>query len=637
MEEVSIAVNEDWKNEDGIGGVKKTWQIHNLGIFGLSSNQAHCEHYLSVTMVKFLEYLEKQLAVKGAIVATGSSGVGKSTTLVGYLNTANVARHGFLWIHADPVKFTIVLRKKNSTTEALSSFSASLPMLDQDSILAIRKLISEVGLSVDIIVLDGAVVGVRDFFPSLLCAAQNYCRLAIACASFQMYSYSSETIFQTMARGLFRRYTVDSWLEEDYRAAFKSIASWRAKLGCTDQVLLEKLFASLSGAARLNSTAPFPYTVEECLDSSSGEGILRQRFGLTEDEHLRVVNEVINSFLMPRFYYAGGNMRLMLADASAAKSFLENKFAESIHCASLLEIIMSEYVIKKLSKAVSIKFVEQAALTLPGNPSWQGWVFELRMLVLLRTTDELSLTRAANGERVSIPGRVVFDDFATNGFPESQAFLLLANKRLLPEKFNQATFDLVHVHSEMNIDFFQFTTAEKRHEYKMQYVAQALSVLGVAEGAGATVRFFVVIPHSCRDTFRVVFSDIQCSNMIRAYDSSWPQVGPTLRSTPSSSSQPTTAESAKLTVVADLVAKIEGVFTSTSALAYRPLLANTIVLRRNKKQQRLQDADDAEDEEVLGTFDKTCELLCDERSPSVVLAFKLSGTSRSCRRTCFGY
>jgi hypothetical protein len=160
-----------------------------------------------------------------------------------------------------------------------------------------------------------------------------------------------------------------------------------------------------------------------------------------------------------------------------------------------------------MSDRASLQFVTEARATLPNNPSWQGWVFELEVLVRLRRNKCLCVR--ANDEptaRKFSASYIVTYDFKTNASGEYwRNELARHNTICIPTQWNNAAFDFVHIAIDVDEDRYDVTffnaTIAATHRFDYQYVAQFLEVLfplppGVKKRPLFKVRvaFIVVVP-----------------------------------------------------------------------------------------------------------------------------------------------
>jgi hypothetical protein len=249
--------------------------------------------------------------------------------------------------------------------------------------------------------------------------------------------------------------------------------------------------------------------------------------------------------VLQKYYYAGGNMRLMLEEVDTIIKILDGKIRSVGNFESLLRrqvgessfsavntltqsfggefVPLSKYVMDCLSKKVSLAFVDQAAAILLDNQSWQGWVFELRLMVLLRDQRSLNFV-AMNGTRVSWTADhpVIIDIDASD---HTRLPTNLPNGCWLkPIKYDQACFDLIYYHWAGRVDYFQFTIAKEDHEYKLKYIANMLPALANPLVDTNTVNLFVVVPIGNQCTFRVTPGNLKDYSDIARFDQRWSNI-----------------------------------------------------------------------------------------------------------------
>ncbi len=83
-------------------GEDSDWTINFLDRAGLLTTDSNKIPYKRPKSLRMMESLDSILLSSCLRVwITGSPGVGKSTTLFGILNTPNVSRQEYLWVHAD--------------------------------------------------------------------------------------------------------------------------------------------------------------------------------------------------------------------------------------------------------------------------------------------------------------------------------------------------------------------------------------------------------------------------------------------------------------------------------------------------------------------------------------------------------
>ena len=122
--------------------------------------------------------------------------------------------------------------------------------------------------------------------------------------------------------------------------------------------------------------------------------------------------------------------------------------------------IVSEYVVKALSKKVDMEFVNSASRVMTANPVWQGWVFELRFFVLCKThTVAINLKHPKES--------LVWEKSKILEVKDAECIDkgTLSNKTWIFPKWNQSCFDALYFHEYGRLDFVQITTANS-HVYK---------------------------------------------------------------------------------------------------------------------------------------------------------------------------
>jgi hypothetical protein len=407
----------------------------------------------------------------------GCPGVGKSTTLFAVLNSPVFASKGFIWVHATDSGYVVVVKTKSG-----DCFHGMFKPKDWEKVEAL--LFEDDTIDVECTVLDGVdQLNMRQWF-ARSCELSKKSRgqkKVIACTSYQVLNYNTEDM---KMMGYFRIYNVDSWKFEEYSDGFERRVL--SKLAKDKEELIEK------------------------------------------------------------YYYAGGNIRLMWEPTVIVKEIIDTKMKTVGNFESLLRrqigessssavntltqsfddecIPLSKYVMDCLSKRVGLAFVEQASAILLDNPSWQGWVFELRMMVLLQQ-QQLSLSFIAMNDTVvswtaAHPQIIDIDASDHTRLPKN-----IPNACWLkPIKYNQGCFDLLFYHYSGKVDYFQFTKAKDPHEYKLQYIAKILPALVNSSVNTNSVNLFVVIPKENQFTFSVTSGNLQDSSLIEAFDHRWTNI-----------------------------------------------------------------------------------------------------------------
>jgi len=466
---VTLNCSDDFKDN------ASRWTIRGLKLAGLSKSDDEQVHYVREQTVKLVDLVRKidKGEAKARCWIRGSPGVGKSTTLFAALNSPTLNK-SFLWVHADTIGYSVILKKKDG-----SCSHGRFRMADS---MRVDEIIENADtLDVDYIVLDGADgTNMKTWFArSCSISDESNGKIkTIACTSYQALDYNSETRVKI---GGFSRYIVDAWRYEEYLQGFEEGA---LKKLAKDQEELEEKFFYAGGSMR--------FMQQEIIETKD-----------TIDDKI----DTVNDFMMLLRSQQGKS-------STSATNTLTQTFGDNT-------VPLSEYVMKILSRKVDMGFVEQAAAIMRKNPSWQGWVFELRMMVLIRR-GSFTFTAMDGTKRSWTPQDRQTVRFNTNDNTTSLA-VIPDNCCLEPEKYNQGCFDLIFFWNKERIDFFQFTIAQKGHQYKLKYIAAVLPALLQNNNASSTVEinFFVVVPKKNLPTFKIMASEVKNSTMIGPFDPRW--------------------------------------------------------------------------------------------------------------------
>jgi hypothetical protein len=87
-------------------------------------------------------------------------------------------------------------------------------------------------------------------------------------------------------------------------------------------------------------------------------------------------------------------------------------------------------------------------------------------------------------------------------------------------KFNQGAFDIIFVKNEFECDIFQFKNGINPSKYNFSLLTPVLNQLSNKNGKG-TVNFYVVIPITNKNTFKIQPANIVNADKISSYDSAW--------------------------------------------------------------------------------------------------------------------
>ena len=281
----------------------------------------------SKLMMKILD----KMTVK-PIQFQGCPGVGKSTTIFGYLNIPAVASKGYLWIHFEGKQCYTVQCK--STEVILKTSTFSLNSIYEDYLYDLVRTISDVSF----IVIDGVTINELNSELFYLAALRKSVKV-VSCTSRGAKSFSTE---RSQKIRYPRKVTVESWKYEEYKEAFKkNLPALKARYKNLEE--LTKAYFYAGGSMRFMCT-----DIEEIIDT------LESKF-----------NEVSDYSLL---------LRGLRGDQS--KGFV-NTLMQIIDGNS---VFLSKYVCRKLARKVDAAFIHSALDVNVGNPSWQGMVYEMKII-----------------------------------------------------------------------------------------------------------------------------------------------------------------------------------------------------------------------------------------------------------------
>jgi hypothetical protein len=236
-----------------------------------------------------------------------------------------------------------------------------------------------------------------------------------------------------------------------------------------------------------------------------------------------VENEDQTSALNNKYVYAGGSARWMfgfpLADVRTDINFyiqkisaISNWFKDGFvgirsdtsvsHLFSVNKdgkgFIVSEYVGRRLSEYCEASFFAQARLSdlCKRNPTFDGWIFEADFLYQVRIADNsgLPLVVQRNFEHATsweAKERRSFYELKDIVTSETDT---LENVWYIPEKWNQACFDAVHIRPGYCFSFIQVTLAFT-HSLKLVHIVNFLNRF---EGKVKSVEICFVVPNNSK-------------------------------------------------------------------------------------------------------------------------------------------
>jgi hypothetical protein len=92
---------------------------------------------------------------------------------------------------------------------------------------------------------------------------------------------------------------------------------------------------------------------------------------------------------------------------------------------------------------------------------------------------------------------------------------------LKPIKYDEGCFDLIYYRCNGSVDFFQFTAAERGHDYELKFIAAVLPALTNSRVGQNSVNLFVVIPEENEFSFGVTPGNLKNSSLVSTFDGRW--------------------------------------------------------------------------------------------------------------------
>lgn len=378
-----------------------------------------------IDLFKFLSETPKNM-----LLVTGCPGVGKSIEVFSFaLEQAQLRNKRVLYIHGD-IKSGISVIYMDDPAVATARVAKQIFSEEPEALNAFIDVELREGL-VDLVVLDGALSWLilrlflkMDEFPK----AQ-----LVTCTSFQAPGRISQEVSVKCAPRA--RFVMDSWQEDELYAAVDA-------------------------------------------------GALSMSPGTTPSE---------------MFYYAGGSVRLFLMRADEAITEVENKIRQvpdmgklvgsggvgdssDFATNSLMAIygsktaILSQFATRSLMGRISDDFIQKARRFWPGNPAWQGWLFEAEVIHNAGTQKNLVFLNdrndSARHEVWEAPAHVTLFRLPAE---------LVGSKVgwFQPTLWNQKGYDALFRASSDKLRIVQISTSAKSRKFNLEDaipLAQAMNV-----------------------------------------------------------------------------------------------------------------------------------------------------------------
>jgi hypothetical protein len=384
---------------------------------------------------KFLEQAKIKKEKKGWRIGRvqGPPGTGKSTFGWAWARSkAYTSEEEVLWAHLEKGKASVVVRLCGNEAIPLGELE------DQPFVDVIHKFKGT------FIVLDGIGLETPD---SILKAARK------TLTGRRVVELTSQGLVDTLQATHTSETEVHvalSWSFEQYSAAmsdkkFRDNVGWKGQTWAVD---LEEKFFYAGGCARWM----FGFSVDQVIKDIEA--------GLEK----RSCKEELLSGLGAKTGRESVNRLLQLCDADQGCVFV------------------SQFLARRLATMFELSFVTQAALHSPHNPSFQGWILEMKFICLVRQAHKNNTRVAVKcGKKTETWKVVKLIDFKN---PEDLTGLLIEeNTCFLPLRWNQGAYDLaflVQRKGKWCARFVQVTLGES-HTFKGRFATALKNVLQVTE------------------------------------------------------------------------------------------------------------------------------------------------------------
>ena len=436
--------------------------VENVALAGIGK-EASIPCYVRSECRRLWEFLENPKTWKFIV---GCPGVGKSIIALAYVMhwiQSEVNRgKSLVYIHSNTAirqAFTV-----DSTGHCLKfTFTNDKEMLEFADKMCYGRY--------DMTVVDGTT---SDLIKPLLTNRKPNHHL-IVCTSFQAINLNSESRHDVQDH--YDKFTMLSWTIDDYENAKTIIAP--------------RMFDQSSSSSTL--------TIPATSSSSSSSSSLTTSILYSDNDILEEISR--------RFYYGGGSIRWFLGDIKVTKLTIADMIfkvgdpsailigsvgdASRMAVNSLMaiyghrpsSIIVSHYAFKQLFQKCSMQFVEAARRVMANNPSWQGWITELEVILKLQSSEKI--------EAWDKNGKVtVYENKSITDFSDEDDLLVASSyipmSWLVPRKWNQACFDLIQIATHNEIIVFQVTSGEK-HDYKLNHLIPIVNALKVSKVSFVTL------------------------------------------------------------------------------------------------------------------------------------------------------
>ena len=257
---------------------------------------------------------------------------------------------------------------------------------------------------------------------------------------------------------------------------------------------------------------------------------------LEQYKEAKIAGVILPDDLEQAYFYGGGSIRYLLWEIDALKTRFA-KYVERVEKPTTLlsgvqgvmsapavnalmqrfgnhTCVVSQYALRLLSTKVDMEFVSAAEGVFTENPSWQGWVLELKFMVMCKIGD---VTVELENDKVTWKhsGSITSWD-GTDIEPGT----LANNTWIIPGKWNQGCFDAIYFYQQGKVDIIQVTRATENHEYKFRHIEPFIQNLANTKGK-CSIRFIVVVSEHNVKTFKISDGDLKDIDVANKFHKGW--------------------------------------------------------------------------------------------------------------------